>query len=382
MGTLVISEDYFTTKRSRTFRKLAIAMAIGAIAYATVPPIRLIMNSGVSYVRHQACKWNHRDDAWWEVWEWGECYTPGTIKQIANALKSQESGGDHTAVNPDTGALEFYQIMPGNLPSWSREAVGREVSQVEFLSDPDLQHQVAYFQIEKQCGPESKAAKDQREFIERCASQWYSGRPDLCDSERPQPSGNNVYPSISEYCNAIADKAEYIGLEAEPFNFPSFADIKQSIPIIGSMANAALIKGLDKEFVTTKYTVATPYLYDQSPPGAWDFTFIDPATGNQSVNVPSPCTGKIDEVGYNARAGNYVWVGCNRGEKWFMAHYASTAVETGDWVTKGQSIGRQGTTGNSSGIHLHTVIVPPNGDRQNRDATKPFLDQYFADFGL
>ena len=65
-----------------------------------------------------------------------------------------------------------------------------------------------------------------------------------------------------------------------------------------------------------------------------------------------------------------------------MAHYASTALEAGDWVTKGQSLGQQGTTGNSSGIHLHTVIVPPNGDRQNRDATKPFLDQYFADFGL
>ena len=254
MGMLTISSDYFTPKRSRVRHKLAIALVVGAIAYVTLPPVRLMVNSGVSYIRYQACKWHHRHDVWWEVWEWGKCYTPGTIKQIANALKSQESGGDHSAVNPDTGALGFYQIMPGNLPSWSKAALGREVSPAEFLNDPDLQHQVAYFQIENQCGPEAKVAQDQRDFIKRCASQWYSGRPDLCDSTRPQPSGNNVYPSISEYCNAIADKAEYMGLEAEPFKFPSLADIKQSIPILGSMANAAIATALDKEFVTTKYT--------------------------------------------------------------------------------------------------------------------------------
>ncbi len=124
--------------------------------------------------------------------------------------------------------------------------------------------------------------------------------------------------------------------------------------------------------------IATPYLYDDSPPGAWDFTLIDPTTRNTAVNIPSPCPGIIDETGFQARAGNYLWLTCNDGTRWFLAHLKSHAVAAEAPVKLGQSLGVQGTTGNSTGDHIHAVIDPVDGNRQDRTATKPVLDAAFA----
>ena len=125
------------------------------------------------------------------------------------------------------------------------------------------------------------------------------------------------------------------------------------------------------------YEVATPFLYDESPPGAWDFTLIREADREQYIPVPSPCDGRVSEEGYNARAGNYTRVDCRNGSSWFFAHYRETAVSLGDRVKRGDNLGTQGTTGNSTGVHIHSVITPPNGSQRDRSLTKPLLDAYF-----
>lgn len=125
--------------------------------------------------------------------------------------------------------------------------------------------------------------------------------------------------------------------------------------------------------------IATPYLYDDSPPGAWDFTLIAPATDSTTVAIPSPCPGVVDEEGFHKQAGNYVWLSCHDGTRWFMAHLAEVQVAADDTVKLGQSLGLQGSTGNSTGDHVHAVIDPPGSEaRWNRKLTKPILDEAFA----
>ena len=75
--------------------------------------------------------------------------------------------------------------------------------------------------------------------------------------------------------------------------------------------------------------IATPFLIDDSPPGSYDFTLIDPATSSTSVKVPSPCQGTIVDAGMWGGYGNGLDLQCSDGMVVRMTHFASLAVTTG-----------------------------------------------------
>ena len=62
-----------------------------------------------------------------------------------------------------------YQIMPGNLPSWSKAALGREVSVEEFMNNPQLQDSIASHKMEE--------IFNKYGSVEDVASIWFSGQP-------------------------------------------------------------------------------------------------------------------------------------------------------------------------------------------------------------
>lgn len=101
----------------------------------------------------------------------------GLSNKIAEAIGQFESGGNYQARGPVVSkgrykgerAMGKYQIMPGNLPQWSREAVGRVVSEKEFMQNPGLQEQIAKYQLNK--------IYNQYGNIEDVASVWFSGQP-------------------------------------------------------------------------------------------------------------------------------------------------------------------------------------------------------------
>jgi len=68
--------------------------------------------------------------------------------------------------------------------------------------------------------------------------------------------------------------------------------------------------------------------------------------------------------------GNYVTIDHPGSYRTIYAHLLSDSVSPGQKVTKGQVIGKMGSTGNSSGPHLH-FEVRRNGDRQDG------LNEYF-----
>ena len=71
-----------------------------------------------------------------------KCFVPVVAKRLRKAIVSQESAGDYQDINPHTRALGGGQIMPFNLPVWSKEMLGREVSEQEFLASEDIQNQI------------------------------------------------------------------------------------------------------------------------------------------------------------------------------------------------------------------------------------------------
>ncbi len=59
---------------------------------------------------------------------------------------------------------------------------------------------------------------------------------------------------------------------------------------------------------------------------------------------------------WNGGYGNYIVVKHNNGMQTLYAHLSQTLVSAGDFVSKGQTIGKMGSTGDSTGVHLHFEV--------------------------
>jgi hypothetical protein len=126
------------------------------------------------------------------------------VEALSQAIINQESNANFVAVNPDSGALGYAQIMPENLPLWSREALGYEVTPDQFLANPDLQKQIIEHRITlywQQALMDSKG--DREKAILMVASRWYSGDPYLYHSTQAQFYDAQEYPSIAEYSQSV-----------------------------------------------------------------------------------------------------------------------------------------------------------------------------------
>jgi hypothetical protein len=120
-----------------------------------------------------------------------------TFENFMHAISQRESGGRYGAVNPDSGALGKYQIMPGNIRSWSRQALGYYISPQQFLRTPALQERIAQNMLRNyynQYGPGGAAVA------------WYAG-PGTAAKWVRNNSGYNrpqgKYSSINAYALGI-----------------------------------------------------------------------------------------------------------------------------------------------------------------------------------
>ena len=108
-----------------------------------------------------------------------------------------------------------------------------------------------------------------------------------------------------------------------------------------------------------------------SSPYGWR---ADPFTGVQSFHtgtdmacpegtpILAAMSGKISEVGNNRTYGNYIIINHGNGYQTVYAHMSKTIAKKGQWVTQGSKIGLVGSTGYSTGPHLHFMVYK-NGNR-------------------
>ena len=130
------------------------------------------------------------------------------IDALRDAVIAKESGGDSTAQNADSGAMGKGQILPSNIPSWSKEALGREVSLEEFKNNPGIQMAIINDRFTKMANNIIGAGYSGDEAIRRIAAIWYSGQHDLYDyrgEERGKKTGTQ-YPSIRDYTLNVLDR--------------------------------------------------------------------------------------------------------------------------------------------------------------------------------
>jgi tape measure domain-containing protein len=127
------------------------------------------------------------------------------------ALIGQESGGNSNARNTRTSATGISQIMPANIPSWTKEALGRSYTREEFARDPEAQYRTTEYHLNKMYQANLKRANGDADLAERMTySQWYSGDPNKhLNTDRRLVKGNE--PTVKEYVDSVVRKRRGVG---------------------------------------------------------------------------------------------------------------------------------------------------------------------------
>lgn len=76
----------------------------------------------------------------------------------------------------------------------------------------------------------------------------------------------------------------------------------------------------------------------------------------QGTNVYAALSGKVTTVGYNSVYGNYIIITHHSGYKTLYGHLSATLVSKGEKVFTDTKIGKVGSTGMSTGPHLHFTV--------------------------
>lgn len=83
--------------------------------------------------------------------------------------------------------------------------------------------------------------------------------------------------------------------------------------------------------------------------------------------LPSPIAGEVIQAGPNGSAGNAVMIRGENGQIVALFHLSSIDVKVGQQVGYGDVLGNQGSTGNSTGPHVHIEAAPEVIDRWVND---------------
>ena len=101
----------------------------------------------------------------------------GTVANIVGAISMAESSGGKNTNHPlvkegmykGQRAIGEYAIMPGNVPQWTKQALGYEMSVEDFKDNPDAQAYVTEYKINEYYNKYGT--------VEDAASVWFTGQP-------------------------------------------------------------------------------------------------------------------------------------------------------------------------------------------------------------
>ncbi|WP_300756311.1 M23/M56 family metallopeptidase [uncultured Oscillibacter sp.] len=105
--------------------------------------------------------------------------------------------------------------------------------------------------------------------------------------------------------------------------------------------------------------------------GVVTHTGVDIGGMEKGTPVYAAGKGTVKEAGFNATEGNFVRIDHGNGQETFYAHCEKLLVKIGDAVELGQTIATVGSTGMSTGPHLHFEFWV-NGVAQNPEAMLKF----------
>lgn len=122
---------------------------------------------------------------------------PTQSNDYSSAISGIESGGKYDVLGPETKgdrAYGKYQIMGNNIPQWSQEALGKQLTPEQFLSDPQAQDAIfkqKFGSYADKYGPEG------------AAKAWFAGEGGMNNPNAKDALGTSVSDYASKFTNAL-----------------------------------------------------------------------------------------------------------------------------------------------------------------------------------
>lgn len=180
------------------------------------------------------------------------------------------------------------------------------------------------------------------------------------------PSLGNTTGATYPYVNAVSQADGRTYLYVNGGNFHYAAMIRQYVKVTESVGYVVPI--------SKPVTVTSEFGYRQHPiTGAYELhNGIDLVNGNPTTPIYASAAGEVVIAGsYPEWYGNYVVIKHSDGLYTGYAHQSQLRVSVGDIVKQGQQIGNMGTTGPSTGPHLHFQFFTNGPWPSNSDFINP-----------
>ena len=132
----------------------------------------------------------------------------------------------------------------------------------------------------------------------------------------------------------------------------------------GYLGNPFNLNDTSRDFMLEGNAECFPYYCSGSAHGAVDIPV------SEDTPVYAMDGGTVETSVYHNSWGEYVVINHGNGYKTLYAHFNERMVNEGDNVSKGQQIGLSGSTGNSTGPHLHIELQSPSYSYLSRGLAK------------
>ncbi len=153
------------------------------------------------------------------------------VQSILNRMRggesAQESGGKTNITNPDSGAAGQFQVMPANIPTWTKQHYGQSLTPEQFKNNSAAQQAVFNGEMGKYVSKALNQTNDEDTAMRMAAAGWYGGQGAMnrYDDPTPQFTNGRKYPSFRDYTLGVLNKSKATSAPDYSFANKDISDI-------------------------------------------------------------------------------------------------------------------------------------------------------------